>query len=46
MILGFYQVKLWAERIAECTVPGARAPKGANKQLKSTLRSRSKLRLV
>jgi hypothetical protein len=37
---------LWAERIKRCTVHGAQTSKGPFKQLKSSLRSRRKLRLV
>ena len=37
---------MWAERITRCTVHGARISKGPFKQLKSSLRSRRKLRLV
>ncbi len=46
MILGIKPVTLWAERIMRCTVPGAPTSKGRFKQLKSSLRSRRKLRLV
>ena len=45
MILGVNRIRLWAKRIAGCTVQGARTPQGPSK-LKSSLRSRRKLRLV
>jgi len=46
IIFAFKPVTFWAERIEGCTVQGARTPKGPVNQLKSSLRSRRKLRLV